>query len=110
MLGPAERRRPQARRSCCERLQYLRLVDVFEGGRGVARVRRLTQTLARSIGARGAGAPADESPHLAPHHADIRRVLEDEKGNVEKTAARLEVPKSSLYEKIRRHGIVVSKV
>ena len=40
----------------------------------------------------------------------IRRVLEDEKGHVEKAAARLGVPKSSLYEKIRRHGIVVSKV
>jgi len=40
----------------------------------------------------------------------IRRVLEDEQGNVEKAAARLGVPKSSLYEKIRRHAIVVSKV
>ncbi len=40
----------------------------------------------------------------------IRRVLEDEHGHVEKAAARLGVPKSSLYEKIRRHGIVVSKV
>ena len=40
----------------------------------------------------------------------IRRVLEDERGHVEKAAARLGVPKSSLYEKIRRHGIVVSKV
>ena len=40
----------------------------------------------------------------------IRRVLEDERGHVERAASRLGVPKSSLYEKIRRHGIVVSKV
>jgi DNA-binding NtrC family response regulator len=40
----------------------------------------------------------------------IRRVLEDEGGHVEKAAARLGVPKSSLYEKIRRFGIVVSKI
>ena len=40
----------------------------------------------------------------------IRRVLEAEHGNVERAAARLEVPKSSLYEKIRRHGIVVSRI
>jgi ATP-dependent helicase HrpB len=46
-----------------------RLERVREGGRGVARVRRLTQMLARSLGARG-GAPADDSP-LAPHHAGL---------------------------------------
>jgi DNA-binding NtrC family response regulator len=40
----------------------------------------------------------------------IRRVLEAERGHVERAAERLDVPKSSLYEKIRRHGIVVSKV
>jgi len=40
----------------------------------------------------------------------IRRVLEAEHGSVERAAARLAVPKSSLYEKIRRHGIVVSRV
>jgi DNA-binding NtrC family response regulator len=40
----------------------------------------------------------------------IRRVLEDERGNVEKAASRLDVPKSSLYEKIRRYGIVVSRI
>ncbi|MGH9442342.1 MAG: sigma-54-dependent transcriptional regulator [Thermoanaerobaculia bacterium] len=40
----------------------------------------------------------------------LRLVLEDERGHVEKAASRLGVPKSSLYEKIRRYGIVVSKV
>jgi DNA-binding NtrC family response regulator len=40
----------------------------------------------------------------------IRRVLEAENGNVERAASRLDIPKSSLYEKIRRHGVVVSKV
>ncbi len=40
----------------------------------------------------------------------IRRVLEAERGHVEKAAARLEIPKSSLYEKIRRYGIVVSRI
>jgi len=49
MLGPAERRRPQARRSCRQRLQYLRLVDVFEGGRGVALTRRRKRILAELL-------------------------------------------------------------
>jgi DNA-binding NtrC family response regulator len=40
----------------------------------------------------------------------IRRVLEAENGKVEGAARRLEIPKSSLYEKIRRYGIVASKV
>ena len=40
----------------------------------------------------------------------VRRVLEAENGHVERAAERLAIPKSSLYEKIRRHGIVVSRV
>ena len=35
----------------------------------------------------------------------IERVLADEKGHVERTAHRLGVPRSSLYEIIRRLGI-----
>jgi DNA-binding NtrC family response regulator len=35
----------------------------------------------------------------------IERVLAEEGGHVERTAKRLGVPRSSLYERLRRHGI-----
>ncbi|HEY6121688.1 MAG TPA: sigma-54 dependent transcriptional regulator [Pyrinomonadaceae bacterium] len=40
----------------------------------------------------------------------IERVLRDEGGRVEKTAKRLGIPRSSLYQKIKKHRINVSKV
>jgi len=40
----------------------------------------------------------------------IERVLREESGRVEQAAARLGVPRSSLYQKIKRHGIVPSRV
>jgi DNA-binding NtrC family response regulator len=40
----------------------------------------------------------------------IERVLREEQGHVERAAARLQIPRSSLYHKIKMHGIVVSKV
>ncbi len=39
----------------------------------------------------------------------IARVLREERGRVEAAALRLDVPRSTLYEKIRRYGIVVPK-
>jgi DNA-binding NtrC family response regulator len=39
----------------------------------------------------------------------IEAVLRAERGHVERAASRLGVPRSSLYEKIRRHGIVVPR-
>jgi DNA-binding NtrC family response regulator len=40
----------------------------------------------------------------------IHRVLSQESGHVERAAKRLGIPRSSLYQKIKKHGIVVSKV
>jgi DNA-binding NtrC family response regulator len=40
----------------------------------------------------------------------IERVLQEERGRVEKAAKRLGVPRSSLYQKIKKHRIQVSKV
>jgi DNA-binding NtrC family response regulator len=40
----------------------------------------------------------------------IQRVLEEERGRVEKAANRLGIPRSSLYQKIKKHNIVMPKV
>jgi DNA-binding NtrC family response regulator len=40
----------------------------------------------------------------------IERVLNEERGRVEKAAKRLGIPRSSLYQKIKKHQIVTSKV
>jgi DNA-binding NtrC family response regulator len=40
----------------------------------------------------------------------IERVLEEEQGRVEKAAKRLGIPRSSLYQKIKKHGIASSRV
>jgi DNA-binding NtrC family response regulator len=40
----------------------------------------------------------------------IERVLNEEQGRVEKAAKRLGIPRSSLYQKIKKHQIVTSKV
>src|SRR5262249_4169044 len=40
----------------------------------------------------------------------IERVLEEERGRVEKPAKRLGIPRSSLYQKIKKHQISTSKV
>lgn len=40
----------------------------------------------------------------------IERVLREEQGRVEKAAKRLGIPRSSLYQKIKKHRIIVSKV
>ena len=40
----------------------------------------------------------------------IERVLQEEQGRVAEAAQRLGVPRSSLYEKIKRYGIPVSKI
>jgi transcriptional regulator of acetoin/glycerol metabolism len=39
----------------------------------------------------------------------IARVLQEEGGRVDQAARRLGVPRSSLYQKIKRHGIQVSR-
>jgi transcriptional regulator of acetoin/glycerol metabolism len=40
----------------------------------------------------------------------IERVLQEERGRVEKAAKRLGIPRSSLYQKIKKHQISTSKV
>jgi DNA-binding NtrC family response regulator len=40
----------------------------------------------------------------------IERVLQEERGRVEKAAKRLGIPRSSLYQKIKKHQIATSKV
>jgi DNA-binding NtrC family response regulator len=40
----------------------------------------------------------------------IERVLQEERGRVEKAAKRLGIPRSSLYQKIKKHQIPTSKV
>jgi len=40
----------------------------------------------------------------------IERVLQEEQGHVEKAAKRLGIPRSSLYQKLKKHQIVSSKV
>jgi DNA-binding NtrC family response regulator len=40
----------------------------------------------------------------------IERVLQEERGRVEKAAKRLGIPRSSLYQKIKKHQIMTSKV
>jgi transcriptional regulator of acetoin/glycerol metabolism len=40
----------------------------------------------------------------------IERVLQEERGRVEKAAKRLGIPRSSLYQKIKKHQITPSKV
>jgi len=40
----------------------------------------------------------------------IERVLQEEQGRVEKAAKRLGIPRSSLYQKLKKHNIVSSKV
>jgi len=40
----------------------------------------------------------------------IERVLQEEQGRVERAAKRLGIPRSSLYQKIKKHQIVTSKV
>ena len=40
----------------------------------------------------------------------IERVLQEESGRVEKAATRLGIPRSSLYQKIKKHQIETSKV
>jgi transcriptional regulator with PAS, ATPase and Fis domain len=40
----------------------------------------------------------------------IQRVLEEERGRVEKAATRLGIPRSSLYQKLKKHQIALPKV
>ncbi len=40
----------------------------------------------------------------------IERVLQEERGRVEKAAKRLGIPRSSLYQKLKKHQIISSKV
>lgn len=41
--------------------------------------------------------------------AHIEAVLKEEGGQVERAARRLDVPRSSLYEKLKKHQIALSK-
>jgi DNA-binding NtrC family response regulator len=58
------------------------------------------------------GAPTSDSRltllELEKQH--IQRVLEEERGRVEKAANRLGIPRSSLYQKIKKHQISMPKV
>jgi DNA-binding NtrC family response regulator len=56
--------------------------------------------------------PSEGNGHLTLLEVErrhIEAVLRDERGHVERAASRLGVPRSSLYEKIRRHRIVVAR-
>jgi transcriptional regulator of acetoin/glycerol metabolism len=46
---------------------------------------------------------------LASEIQEITRALQAEHGHVERAAQRLGVPRSSLYQKIRKYGIDVPK-
>ncbi|MCI0490264.1 MAG: sigma-54 dependent transcriptional regulator [Blastocatellia bacterium] len=73
------------------------------------------QTLAsqdlRFDAALGAGSWEDYSQLtlLEIEQRHIERVLEQEGGNVSRAAARLGIPRSSLYQKIKNYGITLSK-
>lgn len=53
----------------------------------------------------------NDDPHslVEMERRHIERALREEQGHVERAAARLQIPRSSLYHKIKMHGIVVSK-
>jgi DNA-binding NtrC family response regulator len=57
------------------------------------------------------GAPALDSRFtlLQLEKQHIQRVLQEERGQVEKTAKRLGIPRSSLYQKIKKHQISMPK-
>jgi DNA-binding NtrC family response regulator len=59
------------------------------------------------------GAAADALAGLTLREAErrlIERALADERGNVEAAAARLGISRSSLYQRIQKYGIVVSRI
>ena len=64
------------------------------------------------VGHANAGTPVLDSRltllQLEKQH--IQRVLEEERGRVEKAASRLGIPRSSLYQKIKKHQIATPKV
>jgi transcriptional regulator with PAS, ATPase and Fis domain len=56
--------------------------------------------------------PANNDTHLTLLEREQRHiidVLREEEGHVERAAIRLGIPRSSLYQKIKQHGIAVSK-
>lgn len=58
-----------------------------------------------------AGVTADDTDLtlLEVERLHIERVLRAEQGRVDRVAARLDIPRSSLYQKIKRHRIAVSR-
>jgi transcriptional regulator of acetoin/glycerol metabolism len=51
-------------------------------------------------------------PHLSLQELErrhIERVLQEERSHVESAAKRLGIPRSTLYQKIKQHQIVLSK-
>jgi DNA-binding NtrC family response regulator len=57
------------------------------------------------------GPEADSSLTLVEvERRHIARVLAEEKGHVERAARRLGVPRSSLYQKLKKHGIRASRI
>ncbi len=58
-------------------------------------------------------APADALAGLTLREAErrlIERALAEEHGNVEQAAARLGISRSSLYQRIQKYGIIVSRI
>ena len=53
--------------------------------------------------------PSTDLTLLELERQHIERVLQEENGRVERAAKRLGVPRSSLYQKLKRHRIAVSK-
>ena len=74
---------------------------------------------AGALGLTGRGRKADVAPAVTPsgEHTlkaseiqEITRALQAEGGRVERAAQRLGVPRSSLYQKIRKYGIAIPKI
>ena len=59
-----------------------------------------------------AGVPAESASHLTLREVErnhISNVLREEGGHVERTAKRLNIPRSTLYQKIKAYGLDASK-
>jgi transcriptional regulator of acetoin/glycerol metabolism len=61
------------------------------------------------VAATAAASPDTQLTLLQLERNHITDVLREEQGHVERAAIRLGIPRSSLYQKIKRHSIAVSR-
>jgi DNA-binding NtrC family response regulator len=83
--------------------------NVLERAAILSRAPELTARDLRFTGAPDAAPAAADDSHLTLEEVErrhVERVLAEEGGHVERAARRLAVPRSSLYERIKRLGIV----